>query len=71
MCIQEVESGERCDKKSPTSPSKPKTLSLRSGEAASSGDSTDEEWGTPSAENVPLPGERKIKVMSYCICGYI
>ena len=59
---KEVESGE-CSgkKKSPTSPTKPKTLSLRTGDS-SSGDSTpDEDYKTPSTESAPLPGERRLR----------
>ncbi len=55
---KEVESGEKLTKKSPTSPTKPKTLNFNSKRRDSSDSSTDEEYATPSVESMPLPGEK-------------
>ena len=55
---KEVESGERADKKSPSSPSKPRTLSLKPFGGGDSDSSTDEEFQTPSAEQVSFFTEK-------------
>ena len=51
---KEVESGEKPEKKSPSSPNKPRTLALKSNGGGEDDSSSEEEFQTPSAENVPF-----------------